>query len=313
MTQDAQLKEIHTKVIRKRTLSKELSILEARRQELDAKTKEMAERKLAEQKDVERLENGGITSLFYRIIGKKEEKLKKERAEALDAVQQYEQAFLELERVKRSIELKETELATLEGYEEKFEKMLQGKRRLLENTGVEAEKAVLQAEMELAIQREKKALLKEIEMLGEQIVEQVGKVQKTLGEAEKYAISQSSAGMTMGIRKSELLSQAQKQVTMIQPLLKAFLQKLESFSPDVNIYGNLNVVYEFGNGIYTSYVVGNTMSVVDIERIRTAKGNVMLLRGQIQDILTVFVSEKESNIHKITYLEEKIESMIIEA
>ena len=150
-------------------------------------------------------------------------------------------------------------------------------------------------------------------MLGEQIVEQAGKVQKTLGEAEKYAISQSSAGMTMGIRKSELLSQAQKQVTMMQPLLKAFLQKMESFNPDVNIRGNLSVVYEFGNGIYTSYVVGNTMSVVDIERIRTAKGNVMLLRGQIQDILTVFVSEKESNIHKITYLEEKIESMIIEA
>ncbi len=312
MAQDAQLKEIHTKVIRERMLSKELLILQARRQELDEKEKELSERKLAEQKDVERLENGGITSFFYRIIGKKEEKLEKERAEALDAAQQYEQVFLELEGVRRSIELKETELATLDGYEEKFEKLLQGKRRLLENTGLEVEKVLLQVETELALQKEDKALLEETEKLGEQILGYVKQVQETLSTAEKYAIAQTSQS-ALGIQKSELLSQAQKQVTMIQPLLKAFLQKLESFNPDVNIRGNLSVVYEFGNGIYTSYVVGNTMSVVDIERIRTAKGNVMLLRGQIQDILPVLASEKENKENRIDVLKERIEALIIEA
>ncbi|MBR5128027.1 MAG: hypothetical protein IKU69_06320 [Roseburia sp.] len=311
MAQDAQLKDIHTKVIRKRTISKELLILRARRQELDAKVKELSERKLAEQKDVERLEKRGITSLFYSIVGKKEEKLKKERAEALDATQQYEQAFLEVENVKRSIELKETELATLEGYEEKFEKLLQGKRRLLEHTGLEAERKVLQAEKELALQKEQQALLEETEKLGETILEQANKVQETLSTAEKYAIAQTSQ-RSLGIQKSELLSQAQKQVTQIQPLLRAFTQKLELISEGRKIQENLNVVYEFGNGIYTSYVVGNTMSVVDIERIRTAKGNVMLLRGQIQDVLSLLSSQKECCEHKIELSKEHLEKLIIE-
>ena len=312
MAQDIQLKEFHQKVIRKRSLIRELNVLRFQSQELSSKIADLERKKQVEQKDVDKLEKAGITSFFYSIIGKKEEKLEKERAEAVDAAQQYEQAFLELENVKRSIELKETELATLDGYEEKFKKLLQGKRRLLENIGSEVERVILQAEKELALQKEQQALLGETEKLGEQILEQLGKVQKTLDEAEKCAIAQSSAGLTLGIRKSELLSEAQKQVTMMQPLLKAFAQKLEA-SSDGNVQENLGVVYEFGNGIYTSYVAGNTMKVVDIERIRTAKGNVRLLKGQILDVLPFLVSEKESGEHKIDLLEERLEKLIIEA
>lgn len=178
MAQDAQLKDIHVKVIRKRILSSELATLQGKQKELDTKVKELSERKQAEQKDVDRLEKGGITSFFYSIVGKKEERLVKERAEALEALQQYEETFLELEGVRRSIDLKVTELATLEGYEEKFEKLLQGKRRLLENTTSEAE--ILAAEKELALQKEQCALLAEAGKQGEQILEYVGAIRDNL-------------------------------------------------------------------------------------------------------------------------------------
>ena len=312
MAQDAQLKDIHVKVIRKRILSSELAALQAKQKELDAKVKELAERKQAEQKDVDRLEKGGITSFFYSIFGKKEEKLVKERAEALEALQQYEEAFLELEGVRRSIDLKSTELATLEGYEEKFEKLLQGKRRLLENTTSEAE--ILAVEKELALKKEQCALLAEAGKQGEQILEYVGAIRETLDEAEKCAIAQSSPGMSMGIQKSELLSQAQKQVAMIQPLLKDFGTKVERALKGVEIRDNLSVVYEFGNGIYTSFIASESvMSVVAIERIRTAKGSLMLLREQVQDVLPTIAVEKESNAKKVALLEERWENLIIEA
>ena len=312
MAQDAQLKDIHVKVVRKRMLSAELLTLQAKKKELDAKVKELAERKQAEQKDVDRLEKGGITSFFYGIVGKKEEKLEKERAEALEALQQCEEAFLELEGVNRSIELKEVELATLEGYEEKFEKLLQGKRRLLENTVSEVE--ILEVEKELALQKEQCALLTEAGKQGEQILEYVGKIREILDEAEKCAIAESSQGMSLGIRKSELLSQAQKQVATMQPLLKDFGAKVEIGLKGVQIRDNLSVVYEFGNGIYTSFIASESvMSVVAIERIRTAKGSLMLLREQVQDILPMIMAEKESNAKKVELLEERLENLIIEA
>jgi len=312
MAQDEQLKDIHVKVLRKRVLSSELVTLQARRKELDAKVKELAEGKQTKQKAVDRLEKGGVISLFYSVIGKKEEKLTKERAEALDALKQYEEAFLELEGVNRSIELKETELATLEGYEEKFEKLLLGKRRLLEHTVAEVE--ILESERELAIEKERGALLGETEKLGEQILEYIKQVQETLSEAEKYAIAQSASSTSMGIRKSELLSRAQKQVAVIQPLLKDFGSRVERITKAVEVQDNLGVVYEFGNGIYTSFIASESvMSVVAIERIRTAKGNLFLLREQVENILPMLAVEKESSAKKTLFLEEKVERMIIEA
>lgn len=55
------------------------------------------------------------------------------------------------------------------------------------------------------------------------------------------------------------------------------------------------------------------MSVVAIERIRTAKGSLMLLREQVQDVLPTIVVEKESNAKKVALLEERLEKLIIEA
>lgn len=77
MAQDAQLKDVHIKVVRKRTLSAELLLLQAKREELDIKVNELAKQKAAEQKDVDRLEKGGITSFFYGVIGKKAENVAK--------------------------------------------------------------------------------------------------------------------------------------------------------------------------------------------------------------------------------------------
>jgi len=275
--------------------------------------KELELQKNAEEKDVERLEKGGVTSFFYGLLGKKEEKLEKERSEAFEAKTRYEEALSELEGINRSIELKETELATLEGYEEKFEKLLQGKRRLLENSGLEAEKVIIETEKELALQKEQGALVCETQKLAEQILEYVEQVQDTLSEAEKYAIAEPSQ-MSLGIRKSELLSKAQKQVALMQPLLKEFGEKAESIIKEVQIHDNMNVVYEFGNGIYTSYIAAESvMSVVAIERIRTAKGNLMLLREQIENVIPLLLVEQERGVKTISFLEEKIETMIIEA
>lgn len=82
----------------------------------------------------------------------------------------------------------------------------------------------------------------------------------------------------------------------------------------VQIRDNLSGVYEFGNGIYTSFIASESvMSVVAIERIRTAKGSLMLLREQMQDILPAVVAEKESKAKQAVFLEEKLENLIIEA
>ena len=47
---------------------------------------------------------------------------------------------------------------------------MQGKRRLLENTGLEAEKSVLEAEKELALQKEQEALVCETKKSADELL-----------------------------------------------------------------------------------------------------------------------------------------------
>ena len=76
---------------------------------------------------VEKLEKGGLYALFHTFTGKRGEKLEKGREKSAKLAIQYERVSLEFSDVKRQVELKETELATLEGYEEKFKKLLEAK------------------------------------------------------------------------------------------------------------------------------------------------------------------------------------------
>lgn len=59
--------------------------------------------------------------------------------------------------------------------------------------------------------------------------------------------------------------------------------------------------------------IRDNLSVVAIERIRTAKGSLMLLREQVQDVLPTIAVEKESNAKKVALLEERLENLIIES
>ena len=79
---DEQLQLLQQKIARKNHEETKLKQLYIQREELSGKVYELKKSKLEQQKDVDQLEGGSLSSFFYAIIGKKEEKLDKEREEA---------------------------------------------------------------------------------------------------------------------------------------------------------------------------------------------------------------------------------------
>ena len=66
---DERLEKLQRDAARKRRLESMLGELRAQRSELEARVSELEAIKLQEQEDVERLESGGITALFYSLVG----------------------------------------------------------------------------------------------------------------------------------------------------------------------------------------------------------------------------------------------------
>ena len=83
-----------------------------------------------EHKDVERLENNAVVKAFYAVTGNLDDKREKERSEAKNAKELYDQAERELESATKSIDKMTRKLHALRNCEEDFtalkKKMLEG-------------------------------------------------------------------------------------------------------------------------------------------------------------------------------------------
>ena len=111
MTYDARLQALRQKLDEQQRLKSELRELYARRLELEDRVYELNQKRLKEQYDVEQLEGGSLAAFFYGVIGKKDEKLDKERAEAYAAAVKYDAAARELASVQEEIARRVDEMA----------------------------------------------------------------------------------------------------------------------------------------------------------------------------------------------------------
>ena len=89
---DEKLKTLQENIACFRRLSAKLNELRNQRVVLLARVRELKKIKIDEQADVDRLEGRSLTSFFYNVIGKMDERLDKERQEAYAARVKYEAA-----------------------------------------------------------------------------------------------------------------------------------------------------------------------------------------------------------------------------
>lgn len=113
-----------------------------------------------EVQDVERLTSMSLANLIYSIIGKKEEKLKREQLEVIEAKVKYDEALRTVKDITIQMQHVQQELSALRGwrieYDEimkvKEEHMLRGNRELMELMNQQADLTVTLRELKEAIQ-----------------------------------------------------------------------------------------------------------------------------------------------------------------
>ena len=88
---------------RRKQLDAQIEELHRQRGERQAKVDETAQSFRKEQDDVDKLEKGGVHAFLLTLIGHKEERLDKERREALAAKLQYDQARSDLEYLENKL------------------------------------------------------------------------------------------------------------------------------------------------------------------------------------------------------------------
>ena len=214
------LKEMQARIARKKELEAELPGLRERSYALEDQLKERKLHLEYEEGDVAELESSNFKSLFYTVIGKKQEKLNREVDEAEAAKREYEAVADELATAQKAVRKAEAELRMLSNCEKEYDTAVREQSALLKErlryadpklldriNGLEEEIAFcrkLQEQLALAIEEGEKA-----EYLAEAVLE-------SLRQAADESIHDRNMAM------HEELDEAQARLESLQHQLERF-------------------------------------------------------------------------------------------
>lgn len=260
-----ELKELHSRVARKKRLEVVLQDLWAQEQELVPKVAELEKIKMDEQEDVERLEGGSLAALFYSVVGKMDEKLDRERQEAYMASVKFDAAVRQLETVEYEIEKGEKELEELQGCEERYEQLLKEKLEILKSASGSVATEILQLEESILHTSNQKREIEEAVSAGDQALKVAKDVQSSLNSADGWStFDMLGGGWIASMAKHEHLDEAQHKVELLQIKLRKFRTELAdvkiSADMKVSIDGFTRFADFFFDGLFMDWMVADQIS-----------------------------------------------------
>lgn len=273
---DEELKKLQEQLTEKKHLESKLSLLTNRRSGLCDKVSELKAKKLSEQADVDKLEGRTLAAFFYYVVGKKDERLTKEREEAYAAAVKYDAAAMELESVETDIKYCEEKLFKLKNCEAKYQYSLNRKKDEIKATGDPKAEQILKLEEEISQSESQKKELNEAVTAGQKALSMAESVLSSLESAESWSTwDMLGGGFLTDMAKYSNLDDAQSKAEKLQDYLRRFKTELA----DVSISDNTTVQIDsftqfadyFFDGLFVDWTVHDKITGSEAQVKETAK------------------------------------------
>lgn len=307
MNDNEQLQQLREKVSRKQNLEQKLRELRSQREKLDDQVRELKKIMWDEQADVERLAHVSLASVFYAMVGKKTEKLDKEKVEAYAAKVKYDSAEVELNLVEEDIRRVETQLREISGFEKQYEVLLQEKSaKIKESASAEAER-LLQIEGDITVHKSQKKEINEAISAGSSALASTDSILSSLDSAKGWGTwDLIGGGLVSDMIKHSYLDEAQHEVQQLQSQLRRFKTELADVmiyaDLQVNIDGFLRFADYFFDGLFADWAV--------MEKISQSKDSVEKTKSEIQAVLSQLRRLETAVDQKIAKLEAEKASVL---
>ena len=229
-------KELQERIERFRSLERRKSGLIEEKNRLLAAERHLAAELAKEEADVEKWEGSSLAAFFYSMMGKREERLEKEKQEAYETAVKRDTVLAELAAVEKDLQKAEGELLRLKGCEEEYRKAVEEKAAILAAEG--KDNGILELEQKKAQLKEEGREIKEAMTAGECAMNRLQTVQQILREAESWGtFDMLGGGMLSTMMKHEKLQSAQEKIQEMQIELRRFQTELA----DVALTAELDV------------------------------------------------------------------------
>ena len=249
---------------RRKQLDAQIEELHRQRGERQAKVDETAQSFRKEQDDVDKLEKGGVHAFLLTLIGHKEERLDKERREALAAKLQYDQARSDLEYLENKLNGLIRERDGLRDAPEQLEALWTEKAELVKAMGGQTGARLVELDRQLSDVTHQQKELEEALSAGENAKRLLGQVQDDLDSARSWGTwDMLGGGLIATMAKHDRLDSAQSSIRAAQRALSDFRTELADVSqlqvPSIQIGEFATFADYFFDGIFSDWYVQSSI------------------------------------------------------
>ena len=258
----------------------------------NSKTEELQDKKLKirelknildkERKDVEKLEGLSMSSIFSTLLGKRYEKLDKEKEEYLLAKLKFEDAMSEINKLEKEIKSLNSSLNDLGDIDRKYEKLINEKEELIikegGSQGIRLQNLITNIdEMKIDIKEIKEAI-----SAGERTLNSLKEVREKLQSAKSWGTwDMLGGGLISNIGKHSAINDANSISKNVQDNLRSFRKELADVNEFTDIQVNLSSFASFADffldGIFADWFVQT--------KINNSLDNVKETIRKIEDII----------------------------
>ena len=249
---------------RRKQLDAQIEELHRQRGERQAKVDETAQSFRKEQDDVDKLEKGGVHAFLLTLIGHKEERLDKERREALAAKLQYDQARSDLEYLENKLNGLIRERDGLRDAPEQLEALWTEKAELVKAMGGQTGARLVELDRQLSDVTHQQKEVQEALSAGENAKRLLGQVQDDLDSARSWGTwDMLGGGLIATMAKYDRLDSAQSSIRAAQRALSDFRTELADVSqlqvPSIQIGEFATFADYFFDGIFSDWYVQSSI------------------------------------------------------
>lgn len=283
MNYNEQLQKLQEKAAQKKSVEAKLRELKAQKDELNNRVYVFKKTMRREQADVDRLERTSLSSVFYAMLGKKEEMLDKEKVEAYAAKVKCDSAVEELKVLEDDLQQREAQLRDLIDCEQQYHALLQEKREAIKATDSLDAERIIQIEQQIAEQKNHKKEIKEAISAGTLALGAAISIVSSLDSAQSWGTYDLvNGGLIAGMAKHSYLDEAQNKVITLQSQLRKFKTELTDVTihaeMKVNVDGFLRFADYFYDGLFADWAV--------LDRIGQSKSSVVAVKTKIESALS---------------------------
>lgn len=290
VTDHSQLIKVRENIRILEKLTKELEKVEQEQTALTLQENKYYKKLLEEKVDVEKLEGFSIAGVFTTLIGKKEEKLTKEKREVLEAQLQYQEAKQAKAETDQELQQVKEKIAVLGDPKLEYDQLLKAKQRELLAKPSQIGEELLVLNDTIADLKADKREIEEAYTAGRQANDALSRALTSLEKAKNWGtVDMFGGGLISTSIKHSNMDDARAEVHRAQSLLKKFTRELEDigqqFQADLSISGGLTFMDYFFDGIISDWFVQDKIhnSIEQVEDIFRQTTRTM---SQLQKLLT---------------------------